>query len=224
MALPPMLNVTLQSSVIGAVSNILAQFITSQQNNTPFTINWVPVFQFFLYAVVSTPPNFLWQQYLEETFPATHPAPTTAAIKAAAAGDDKALDSVPAPSLVEPKLNVRNTVIKTLLDQTVGAAVNTAMYSMFMHPLRVAMAHHSPGYDFMFGGSGNGKVVDYSAVDWNHAVATSKAEFLPLIKASWAFWPFVSVLNFAVIKDVATRSLVGNLAGVAWGVYVSLFA
>jgi hypothetical protein len=157
---------------------------------------------------------------MEQTFPSTHPAPTNDAIAAAAANDDKALDT--APALVEPKLNIRNTVIKTLLDQTVGAAVNTVMYSMFMHPLRAAMAHHMPGYEFVYGGSKG--IVDYGAVDWEHAVATSKAEFWPLVKASWAFWPFVSVLNFAVIKDVPTRSLVGNLAGVAWGVYMSLFA
>jgi hypothetical protein len=164
---------------------------------------------------------------MEQTFPSTHPEPTNAAIAAAASNDDKALDT--APALVEPKLNVRNTVIKTLLDQTVGAAVNTAMYSMFMHPLRAAMAHHAAtsaagGFDFLTGSGSGGKVVDYGAVDWQHAVATSRAEFWPLIKASWAFWPFVSVLNFAVIKDVPTRSLVGNLAGVAWGVYMSLFA
>ena len=158
---------------------------------------------------------------MEQTFPSTHPEPTNAAIAAAAANDDKALDT--APALVEPKLNIRNTVIKTLLDQTVGAAVNTAMYSMFMHPLQAAMAHHAatPGHGFL---TGSGKVVDYGAVDWRHAVAASRAEFWPLVKASWAFWPFVSVLNFAVIKDVPTRSLVGNLAGVAWGVYMSLFA
>lgn len=156
---------------------------------------------------------------MEETFPSTHPEPTNDAIAAAAANDDKALDTVPV--LVEPKLNVRNTAIKTLLDQTVGAAVNTALFSMFMHPLRAAMAHHAPGHAFLTGG---GRIVDYGAVDWRHAVALSRAEFWPLVKASWAFWPFVSVLNFAVIKDVPTRSLVGNLAGVAWGVYMSLFA
>lgn len=156
---------------------------------------------------------------MEETFPSSHPEPTNDAIAAAATDDDKALDA--APALVEPKLNVRNTVIKTLLDQTVGAAVNTALFSMFMHPLKAAMAHHVPGHEFLTGSGG--RIVDYGAVDWRHAVALSRAEFWPLVKASWAFWPFVSVLNFAVIKDVARRSLVGNLAGVAWGVYMSLF-
>ena len=205
-------------------------------------INWVPVFQFFLFALFSTPPNFLWcvaikpdghprvppsnpfyrQEFMEQTFPSTHPAPTNDAIAAAAANDEKALDT--APALVEPKLNIRNTVIKTLLDQTVGAAVNTAMYSMFMHPIQAAMAHHAPGHGFLTSRKGSGRVVDYGAVDWRRAVAASRAEFWPLVKASWAFWPFVSVLNFAVIKDVPTRSLVGNLAGVAWGVYMSLFA
>jgi hypothetical protein len=88
---------------------------------------------------------------------------------------------------------------------------------MFMHPLRAAMAHHTA--------PGAGKpLVNYAAVDWDHAVAKSRAELLPILKAGWMFWPFVSVLNFAVIKDVPTRNLVGSLAGVAWGVYMSLFA
>lgn len=26
----------------------------------PIMIDWVPVFQFFVYAAVNTPPNFLW--------------------------------------------------------------------------------------------------------------------------------------------------------------------
>src|SRR4051794_30026928 len=91
---------------------------------------------------VANPPDR--QEYMEQTFPSTHPAPTSDAIAAAARNDDKAPNSMPAA--VEPKLNVRNTVIKTLLDQTIGAAVNTAMYSLFMHPLRAAMAHHAPGY------------------------------------------------------------------------------
>lgn len=155
---------------------------------------------------------------MEQTFPSNHPAPTDDAIAAAAANDDKALDS--ASALVEPKLNVRNTIIKTLLDQTVGAAVNTIMFTMFMYPLKAAMAHHPPGYESLFGKS----VFDYRAVNWQTAVAKSRAEFWPLIKAGFTFWPFVSLLNFAVIKDVPTRNLVGSLAGVAWGVYMSLFA
>jgi hypothetical protein len=213
---------TLQSSLIAAGSNILAQAITAHQNGTRFTIDWIPVFQFFLFAVVSTPPNFLWQEFLESTFPSTHPAPTNEAIAAAASNDEKALDT--SPTLVEPKLNVRNTIIKTLLDQTVGAAVNTVMFSMFMHPLKAAMAHHLPGQTGLDWLVGSKAVADYSVVHWPAVIAKSKAEFLPLLKAGWVYWPFVSVLNFAVIKDVPTRNLVGSLAGVAWGVYMSLFA
>ena len=42
--------------------------------------------------------------------------------------------------------------------------------------------------------------------------------------AGWRLWPFVSLVNFAFVKSVETRNLIGALAGVVWGVYMSLFA
>lgn len=75
------MSVTVQSAVLSATSNILAQAITAYRTEVqdthslrkslslsilltydeqkPFMIDWVPVFQFFLFTVVSTPPNFL---------------------------------------------------------------------------------------------------------------------------------------------------------------------
>jgi hypothetical protein len=39
--------------------------------------------------------------------------------------------------------------------------------------------------------------------------------------AGYKFWPLVSILNLSVVP-VEQRMLVGGLAGLAWGVYVSL--
>ncbi|KAL1868559.1 hypothetical protein VTK73DRAFT_3615 [Phialemonium thermophilum] len=60
MALPPIVTVTAQSAVIGASSNILAQAITAYRNGSPLSVDWMTVLQFFVYACISTPPNFLW--------------------------------------------------------------------------------------------------------------------------------------------------------------------
>jgi hypothetical protein len=78
MALPPAVTATLQSAVIAATANILAQAITAhkkevdcpdaasrglcadRQNQIPLVLDWVPVFQFFIFTVVITPPNLLW--------------------------------------------------------------------------------------------------------------------------------------------------------------------
>ncbi|KAG7291847.1 hypothetical protein NEMBOFW57_001868 [Staphylotrichum longicolle] len=139
----PIVTATLQTALIGAFSNVLAQAITAHQSNTPLTIDPIPVLQYTLFSLLSTPPNFLWQEFLESTFPAYHMAPTREAVASAAASDDAALDDeAKRGRIVEPALNKRNTAAKTLLDQTVGAAVNTLMFSLFMHGIREAMAHH----------------------------------------------------------------------------------
>ncbi|KAF3350173.1 Spore wall maturation protein DIT1 [Verticillium dahliae VDG2] len=54
--------------------------------------------------------------------------------------------------------------------------------------------------------------------------ALARREFVPIITAGWRLWPAVSLVNFAFVKTVPMRNLVGGLAGVGWGIYMSLFA
>ncbi|KAK0655781.1 hypothetical protein B0T16DRAFT_451416 [Cercophora newfieldiana] len=212
MAPPPIFIATLQSAVIGALSNILAQFITAQTAKTPFTISYPPILQFFLFALISTPPNFLWQEFLESSFPAYHIAPTSAAVASASASNEEELDDEARTGrLVEPRLNKGNTAIKTLLDQTMGAAVNTVLFSVFMHGMRAAMA-----------GAGGGVRVEN--VDWVVVMGRAREEFWGILRAGWTFWPWVSLVNFVFLEKVEHRNLVGSLAGLGWGVYMSLFA
>ncbi len=159
------------------------------------------------------------QEFLESTFPAT-----TQVVPASAADEDdepalerhKAAGTVPA----EPKLNVANTLAKTLLDQTVGAGFNTLAFGVVLGGLQAAMAHHAPQPGPLFFLAPD--AVRYGAVDWAAVLGRCRAEFWSLIRAGWVFWPFVSVVNFAFVKGVQARNLVGSLAGVAWGVYISL--
>lgn len=125
---------------------------------------------------------------------------------------------------METKLNVRNTAIKFVLDQTAGAAVNTLMFSMFMHSVQGAMAHRTTGPDGSVSFLTSGKALDYSQVNWRLVVEKSRLEFMPIMSAGWTLWPFVSLFNFVVVKSVETRNLVGSLAGVVWGIYMSLVA
>lgn len=230
----PIITATLQASVIAGISNVLAQAISAYKAGTPLVIDWVPVFQFFLFGIISTPPNFLWQELLESSFPSHHLAPTPEAIASASVSDEKSLDrEATLGTLVEPALNKGNTFIKWFLDQTLGAAVNTLLFSMFMHGTQAAMAHRAASsfgvapeqsFWFLLEGIKKGNAIQYHSVNWNWVWEESKAEFVDLLMASWKFWPFVSIVNFAVLKTVAARSLAGNLAGIAWGVYMSLFA
>lgn len=168
------------------------------------------------------------QEFLESSFPATHVSPTNEALASAAKGDEKELDrEAKEGRLVEPKLNIKNTLIKFVLDQSIGAAVNTFAFSMFIHSIKMAMSgqpEHLASPDRSVSYLLSGKSIDYSRVDWIHVVAKSRAEFLSIMSAGTRLWPFVSLVNFAFVKSVEGRNLIGSLAGVGWGIYMSLLA
>ncbi|KAJ1335685.1 protein transport protein YIF1 [Microdochium nivale] len=255
----PIVGATRMAVVLAATSNLLAQTITAYQKGVPLVIDYVPLFQFVLWAIINTPPNFLWQDFLESTFPAYHVSPTREAVLAASSkGDaDAALDKASSSGsekkpLVEPRLNKGNTVVKMVLDQTLGAAANTILFSIFMHAARAAM-HVDPdagpeqSLQFLLSGllpslfpsaapsipgggeaaKGAGPVFrafDYSRVEWPGVWAAAKGEFAPIMVAGWKLWPLVSLVNFTLVQTIEGRSLVGGLAGVGWGVYMSLLA
>lgn len=67
-------------------------------------------------------------------------------------------------------------------------------------------------------------VVRYADVDWAAVWQRARGELWPLLAAGWRFWPLVSVVNYVFLTSVEARNLVGSLAGLGWGVYLSLAA
>ena len=74
-----------------------------------------PTLPLLIFTLISTPPNFLWQQYLERVFPGY------SALKLESNKDEKGVKS-------KKRLNIRNTISKFALDQTLGALVNVAAF------------------------------------------------------------------------------------------------
>jgi len=138
-----------------------------------------PIVQFIIYAIVNTPINCLWQDFLESTFPSSPPKPK---------GEQEKKHS-------ESKLNIRNTLLKFGIDQTLGAAFNIPLFIATLGFVK------------------------------NHGVQTILAsiqnEFWPIYKAGLKLWPAVSIISFAALP-VEKRVIFGGLAGVAWNVYLSL--
>lgn len=62
----------------------------------------------------------------------------------------------------------------------------------------------------------------FNGMGYSEAWGTAKGEFWPLMIAGWKLWPLVSLINFTVVRSVEGRNLVGSLAGLGWGVYLSL--
>jgi protein Mpv17 len=71
------------------------------------------------------------QSLIESNFPASYLVPSSKAVLAASQADEKELDKEEESSeIFESKLSWRNTAIKLVLDQTIGASFNTILFSL----------------------------------------------------------------------------------------------
>ncbi|EGU73128.1 hypothetical protein FOXB_16363 [Fusarium oxysporum f. sp. conglutinans Fo5176] len=161
----PLVLVTLQSVVLAATSNLLAQMLMAYRLNKPISVDWMPVSQFIMWTAVSTPPNYLWQDYLENKFPGYDSRKKDVLKRHGKAANDK--------------LNVPNTLVKTILDQTIGAVVNTFLLCAFINFTKSAVVPSvSSGYKF-----------DYMRIDWLFILNKTHEDFYPLLVAGWKLWP-----------------------------------
>ncbi|KAK2124463.1 hypothetical protein NOF04DRAFT_1348252 [Fusarium oxysporum II5] len=161
----PLVSVTLQSVVLAATSNLLAQVLMAYRLDKPISVDWMPVSQFIVWTAVSTPPNYLWQDYLENKFPGYDTRKKDVSKRHGKAADDK--------------LNVPNTLAKTILDQTIGAVVNTFLLCVFINLMKSAVVPSvSSGYKF-----------DYTRIDWLFILNKAHEDFYPLLVAGWKLWP-----------------------------------
>ena len=69
---------TIQAAVLNISSSVLAQLLTAYRNPgpgasssslNPLGLDFVAILQYLISNLILTPPNFLWQEYLEKTFP-----------------------------------------------------------------------------------------------------------------------------------------------------------
>ena len=95
------------------------------------------------------------------------------------------------------KLNVRNTAYKFALDQTFGATLNTVGFI-----------------------AGIGALQGKNRAQISEAV---KNDTVPMFLAGCKLWPLVSIICFTLIP-FQWRLAFQSIAGVAWGVYLSLAA
>lgn len=173
---------------------------------------------FAAFSVISCPPNYLWQTWLEATFPGYKQSLATSEkeklVDETVAGQSTSTEkpelrshdvkqaaitseSAPKPERAKEQLNIRNTAVKFLLDQTIGAAVNTIMFTMGIAMLR----GHS----------------------WQYGWEETKTGFWPLLVAGQKLWPLVSIISLTLIP-VEQRMVFGSIVGVGWGIFLSLMA
>ncbi|KAL2217056.1 hypothetical protein M432DRAFT_620198 [Thermoascus aurantiacus ATCC 26904] len=192
MSAPPIVKATFQAALINAGSNVLAQGIKAYRDQRPFELDVRTLLQFTTCAVIISPLTFLWLENLESAFPGFSDAAKSkpkAEKGDARASDDKRTDKK------KPQLNVRNTVIKVVIDQTIGAAWNTVLFLTTMGILR--------------------------GQDYDTVLEAIRKDFWPIMIAGFKMWPLVSILCFTVVP-ADKRLLVTSLFGVLWAIYLSL--
>ncbi|KAL8719150.1 MAG: hypothetical protein Q9225_003812 [Loekoesia sp. 1 TL-2023] len=109
----PTIDATLKSAFLTLCSALVAKFLSSKDP---------PIVALVIFSVLATPPNYQWQQYLEQKLPAydVEKHEPDADIKGGTPGGGGVM--------VKRRLNVTNTLLKVVIDQTLGAVVNVALY------------------------------------------------------------------------------------------------
>ncbi|KAK8061770.1 hypothetical protein PG994_008136 [Apiospora phragmitis] len=197
-----MVKATLAAAALSSTSNILAQFLEAYNAQKPFAFDHLQFLRFVILTLLTCPPNYVWQQFLERSFPAyeRRAAPndveknqhemekmTEANTSVVGVGQSGVGAAGEAGKFNKPKLNVQNTIAKWFIDCiTLGALMNTVAFFILMGFLK---------------GQGLGQI-GYNI----------RNETIPLIVAGFACIP------------VEKRIVFLNFIGLLWGIYMSLVA
>ncbi|EKG15719.1 Mpv17/PMP22 [Macrophomina phaseolina MS6] len=199
----PMVNATLQAAALSSASNIIAQFLDAYRGGRPLAFNTLEFLRFVILTFITAPPNYLWQQLLERTFPAY---PRSAALNHAhrspRVSSDGDLEKRGEDGLLyeeeKPKLDLKNTLTKWFVDCiTMGAIMNTVAFLLLM-----------------------GLMKGQSSAQIGQNIRT---ETIPIIVAGYKIWPIASIISFSFIP-VEKRIVFLSAVGLCWGIYMSLVA
>lgn len=114
-----------------------SRWILITESQRTFSLDTTPLTQFVSYAILNTPLNCAWQEWLESKFPGSTTSDPAVAHPAGANGykEKRQNDINSTQQTIKTtadaqtrSLNVRNTMTKFALDQTIGAVFNTVLF------------------------------------------------------------------------------------------------
>ncbi|ORY63357.1 uncharacterized protein BCR38DRAFT_227087 [Pseudomassariella vexata] len=199
----PIVKATLASAALSSASNILAQLLEAYRAGLPLTFDKLQFLRFVVLALITSPPNYKWQQFLEHSFPAYDRQTSVGDIesqhhKEKDEGPLSVYDGEHDATRQKPKLNIRNTMTKWFIDCiTIGAILNTVAFYILMGLMK---------------GQTTAKIGQ-----------NIRTDTIPLIVAGYKIWPFASIVSFSCIP-VEKRIVFLNFVGLLWGIYMSLVA
>lgn len=143
MPLPPIVSSCVLSLAIGCASNVIAQKLKAYSNDAPFVFDGPLFVHFAILAVITTPVNYCWQNWLERTFPGWKMVKQKRAASASSLDDEEKQekqaflnDDGEDKKAIEDEVRVRdwwNIFRKWFTDCiTLGALLNTFMFLALM--------------------------------------------------------------------------------------------
>ncbi|KAK4073405.1 uncharacterized protein Triagg1_5231 [Trichoderma aggressivum f. europaeum] len=139
------------------------------------------ILRFVIYSALVTPPNYKWQEFLERKFPSRTPIDEPSPDSKS---DSKSSEKL-SQAVVKDRLNLTNTAIKFILDQSISAPLNTVAFLYLM----------------------GGMAFQSNAQIWSNI----QNDFWPMLIAGYRVWPLVGLLNLSVVP-FDYRQLVGSTA------------
>ncbi|PYH71133.1 uncharacterized protein BO88DRAFT_433933 [Aspergillus vadensis CBS 113365] len=238
----PLTTTFIQSTILNAIANILAQIIDHhRKSKSTFTPNLPALLQFITYGIIIVPPNFIWQRYLERRYPgflfrgaSSSPSTTnnnnnnfsppsrtstpngTTKRGGPGPGIGEIYISIPDPTstvLLKEKKTPHNFLPAQQHRRTRGGWYNFLM--KFLLDQTVGSVGNIVLFIVLINllkGVGVGGV-------WGLVVE----DFKPIMIARLKYRPIVSLLMYTVVP-VDRRVVFGSACGVIWGVYLSLYA
>ncbi|KAJ5110188.1 hypothetical protein N7532_002833 [Penicillium argentinense] len=236
--MPSALTVTfVQSTVLNAISNILAQLIDQRNNTTPFTLNALALLQFITYGFLIVPINFYWQRALEARYPgfpsraeiSTLFSSRSCSLRALTLSSLRAfLSSLWPWSATEDQLPHHRDKEQEKMAEVQAQGQGPSRWA----PRARKSGLHAFVMKFLFDQTVAGIV---NIVLFVVLINLLKGEavkrvwelvlevFRPIMIARLKYRPIVSTLMYTVIP-VDRRVVFGSACGVIWGIYLSLYA
>ena len=195
----PIAAATMQSVILDSSANVLAQLIRlsrgekSARGNAGFEV--LEVLRFCIFSMIMSPPNWLWQVWLEKKFPG-YITPTSSHYLATEIPLDPADEPARLTTWRDGKLSYKNLAIKLILDCiTVGALVNVIGFLIIMGALR--------------------------GLNLTQILQSIARNTIALLVASYYVWPLASIVAYCYISS-EKRIVFLSVVGLCWGVYLSL--
>lgn len=199
-----------------------------------------------VYSLLSCPPNYLWQAFLEATFPGyTHPAESGSTTSIVQDSKVQSLSEKAAPTLnsINDRANAASSAIsdngrnqnieRRATDgrepvKTKGKEKHTPaeQKKKTSKKLNIKNTGIKFALDQTLGAAAN-TVMFIAGISMlrgqspSQIIANVQEEFFPLLSAGQKLWPAVSIISFTLVP-VERRTVFGGIVGVGWGVFLSL--